>query len=274
MAGESTFDTLLTPQGQPSPQSVGNGNMSRGNDNDLTNQEGANQFAANLLKTLEQQGKGSKSSEEEAPDFSSLFGESGKPAGTSKTSNQSSSAKQDDIEPEEAPADTGFLGQLSDDKIMQGLISSVVAGNDPLPEDLQTAMFGEGENAMDSIELTPQGMSSLYNAAVAQATRSSMSQTINLLRQLAPALTDQAQAKAADQFQNTKQIDIAMAQFAGNKELTQLAKHLAGGKTITDGLAFAKEVKAFMHQVNNSQLRSTEETKPKQQTTKQFLQAL
>lgn len=264
----SSFDSLL------SADTSGEGsNSSTQKSTDSTNQEGQNALLSNLITTLNQKGsgpEGSDSSEStKAVDFSELFADGDAPA---KPAPQPVAGGEPDAAPSEE--EVTILTQLSDDKVMGALVNGISAGNAALPTEL-AALFGEGDNSVDSIEMTREGMTAVMNHAVAAASRQSLNQTINLLRQVVPALSKQTETAAANKFNVTKQMDIAMSELGGNEQLIALATKLSAGKTIKNGKEFAQKIKSLMHTINNSEMTTIDKAKPAAApTSKQFLQLL
>lgn len=261
--GTSSFDTLLQSAAPkpatPAQQSGGNA-------------EGESTLLNSLLTTLKAAGGGTNSSNSasnEALDFSSLFADNDPPT---KKAAPAPAGGEPDAEPEEE--EVTFLSQLADDKVMGAVVNGITPSNNPIPSSL-AALFGEGDDAVDSIEMTREGMAALINHTTAAASRQSMNQTINLLRQLVPALSKQTESVASQKYNVNKQMDIAMSEFNGNNELILLAQKLSKGKTIKDGRAFATQVKALMRTINSNEITTHDQARPAQApTSKQFLATL
>lgn len=232
-----------------------------------------------LMTTLSQQkpeGDAPQGGEQQAPDFSNLFADAAAPSTATATTTAPATAPANSGDSTSAPADPPptFLDQLVDDNFMSAVVNQIVPSTAPLSADL-ASLFGEGDAAVDSIELSRDSMALLVNNITAAATRQSMNNTVNMLRELVPALSQQTTQIAANNYTQTKQMDIISAELGDNKELIQLAGILSKGKTISDGKGFAKQVKQLMHTINSNQL-GTQAPAPvsKQEASKQFIQAL
>jgi len=206
-------------------------------------------------------------------DFSSLFGLEEASANTNKATKPAQADDPSTTSPDngvEAEVSEGqqFLDQINDDKIVAELINGMKPQESlALPKELAATFDAEtGEFSM-----TPEIMTTLLQQTTLMARQQSMRQTIDLIRELVPAVIESSKTSAVGSIQNSNELNKTFTIFKDNKPLRDLAEHMAKGKTITDGEAYAQKIIKLMDSITKNELNKVNAKKPPEQGLGTFL---
>lgn len=233
---------------------------------DNTNQQGNNDLLKNLTTLLQNKSPAEGEEETSKVDYSALFGEKPKNV-KAEESNKESEIDGDKVTKSEEAPENVFLGQLNDDAIVDKLISSTVAGQ----FDLNEAITGAFDAETGDVTMTPELLSNVVSQAVTISQQGALRQTINLIRELVPAVVEQASHTSIAQLNNKQQVERAMGKFEGNKPLQQLVEAFTKGKSVEDGEALSKQVQALMYAINKEENTKNDKDKPVERNLSTFL---
>lgn len=259
----SSFDTVVEEVQKPNQSTQSTEN------NDATNQSGNEDLLKNLTKMLSSNNDDEGQEKIEKVDYSLLLGkEQPKPKDTT-TSNDDGKSTVNTVTDPTPPTENEFIKQLNDDKVIGTLLDNIKPATFELSKEILESFDDEG-----NVTLTPELLSHTIGQATALSHRQTMSQTIDLIRELVPAITEMAEASALTKFANNQEVNKALSSFGENNTLKDLALALSKGKEIKDGESFAKSVKSLMHDINKAQLDKNEEENPAPKGLETFLDSI
>lgn len=210
------------------------------------NTDNGNNFLANLVDRLSE---GNVQKEEAEPSYMELFATSGSKKKTDtkdkdkdKVSTDSGTTSNTKGSQTQTPAENEFLTSLNDDKVVEALLGGIQAAPMTLPEGFELDIDEDTGN----INLTQESLNQMLQSASVASQQSSLRQTINLIRELVPAVVEQAQNSAVTHVTNTQKRNSTLSQFDNNPALKLLADKITANSVIEDDQATTDQIKQLL----------------------------
>lgn len=237
---------------------------------DETNQSGQDQLAAALAK-IAGTTETDPTTKTEKPGYLKLFGlgeESDTKAVAAPKAAPEVSTKAPAQDTPAAQQGNQFITDLNDDAKMLEQIKAMQAPavQLSLPPGLEPE---EGGDYVLSKEL----LESVMSQAAFTAQQQSRIQTVQLVRELIPALIEQANASAVDTISSRQEESTMLSLMEGNEPLQLLAKQLVSSGKVKNGKEAASHIFEMLNDVNTKQQAKLEVGKPQDRSLDTWLKS-
>lgn len=242
---------------------------------DNTNAAGQNQLLAGLLKAAQEAPSTDESTDE--VDYSALFATAETKTApntqtpTQPTPNQQQQQQQTKTQPESgdvAPT-PAFIAQINDDKIVDQLVEGIGLPEVQLPAGMQEAL-----DAGEEVEMNAKNIQAIMQQGARVAQQQSLNQVVGLVRELIPALIEQAQHAAAKNVTSKQNRTKVQQELSNNPDLARLVDTLTAGKEVQDPELVVKQAKQLMASINKNQLATVKRPESQDRSRETFLSSM